>query len=370
MAHCAGCGLAQLEHLVDPTELFADYPYRSSVSDRWLAHSKEHVQALVKEGRLGKGRTIVEIASNDGYLLQYAVPTGARVLGVEPAGNLAALARERGVPTREAFFGREVAEELAAEGLADVIVAKHVLAHAPRLNDFMAGIARLLSPTGIADLEFPWVGDLVAQCAFDTIYHEHVYYLSIAAVDELVTRHDLHLTDVTHFPSLHGGSVRLRVARTLSPAGRDRVDAWIHDEVERGLIDGSAWDDLAARVRALGHEVRRTLTRLSAEGCRIAAYGASAKGTTLLHTFGLGPRELAFVVDRSEAKQGRYTPGTHLPIREPAALVSEGIDVALLLTWNFADEIAAQQAAWLEQGGRFLVPVPTVRFLEAPCPTA
>ena len=363
---CPRCTLVQLRRTVDPAELFGHYLYHSSVSPALLAHSEAHARELVRRRGLGPDSLVVEAASNDGYLLQYVRGAGVPVLGVEPAANLARLAEARGVPTRCRFFDRACAAELRGEGLrADVFLGNNVLAHAADLHGFVAGIREVLKPDGLAELEVPYVGDLVERLEFDTIYHEHLCYFSLTAVQVLFRRHGLRLADVERLPS-RGGS--LRVAAVLAraeadPAGLSRVVALLAEERARGMDSAAFYAGLAPRVAALRGELRELLEGLRRGGARIAAYGASAKGSTLLNCFGIGADLLEWVVDRSPHKQGRLTPGTQLEIRTPATLLEEAIDYALLLTWNFAEEILAEQSAWRNAGGRFIVPLPAVAIL-------
>jgi SAM-dependent methyltransferase len=304
----------------------------------------------------------MEIASNDGYLLQQYRRLGIPVLGIEPASNVARVAEERGVPTRCAFFGRELAAELAADGIrADVIHANNVLAHVADLNGVVAGMATVLAPTGVASVEVPYVRDLIDRCEFDTIYHEHLCYFSLAALVRLFSAHGLAVSDVEHLP-IHGGSLRLFVTARSSGSSA-AVREMLTAEQEAGMHRLAYYRHFGERVTALGRELTALLKRLQAQGHRLAAYGASAKGSTLLNVLGIGAGLLDFVVDRSPFKQGLYTPGTHLPILPPSALLERKPDFVLLLSWNFADEILAQQAAYRASGGRFIVPVPAPRIV-------
>jgi len=368
---CPGCALVQITETVSPEVLFRDYLYFSSVSDALLEHSRRHADALVASRRLGRRSRVIEAASNDGYLLKWFQPHGVEVLGIEPARNIAAVAVERGVPTRADFFGLETARRLVAEGLtADVVLGNNVLAHVADLNGFVAGAALLLRPGGIVELEFPWVVDLVDHVEFDTIYHEHLCYFSAHAIDALFRRHGLVLSDITTLP-IHGGSLRVTGARAADAekglgggrVGKARVDELMALERRRGADKLAFYADFGARVRALGDELRAALARLKSEKKRVVAYGASAKGSTLLNAFGIGREHLEWVADRSAAKQGRFTPGTHLEIVPAERLASDRPDVALLLTWNFKDEILKQQAAFRAAGGKFLVPVPRVELV-------
>lgn len=366
---CPACALVQIDETVSPEVLFREYFYFSSVSDALVEHSRRHAEALVAARGLGRGARVIEAASNDGYLLKWFQPHGVEVLGIEPARNIARVAVERGVPTRADFFGLETARGLVAEGLtADVVLGNNVLAHVADLNGFVAGAALLLRPGGIVELEFPWVVDLVDHVEFDTIYHEHLCYFSAHAIDALFRRHGLVLTDVLHLPTIHGGSLRVTGAR--QPAndaggadGRRRVEAFLAAEKARGADRHAFFADFGARVRALGDDLRAALRKLKAEKKRVVAYGASAKGSTLLNAFGIGREWLEWVADRSPAKQGKLTPGTHLEIVPAERLASDRPDVALLLTWNFKDEILKQQAEFRRNGGKFLVPVPRVEVV-------
>ncbi len=361
-AFCASCALAQITEDVPPEALFRNYVYQSSFSDTMLRHVRELSQRVIAERRLDARSLVLEIASNDGYLLQYYAQRGIPVLGVEPAAEIAALARtRRGIPTLVEFFGAALGERLAAEGrLADVVHAHNVFAHVPDPGDFARGLRHVLRAGGVAVIEAPYVRDLVEKTEFDTIYHEHYSYFSLAAVDRLLQRHGLVVADVERL-EIHGGSLRYWVAHEgarISP----RTGALLAEEERAGVTGAAFYRDFAGRVRALGDELGALLRERRAQGRRLAAYGASAKGATLLNAFGIG-KELDFVVDRSTAKQGRYTPGTHLEILPPEALLERKPDDVLLLAWNLADEILAQQAEFRRRGGRFIVPVPRVRIV-------
>ena len=362
LAFCPRCTLVQITETVPPEKLFTDYVYFSSFSDTAVLSAKELAQRLAALRSLGPSSLVAEIASNDGYLLQHYRDLGVPVLGIEPSANIAQVAELKGIRTRCAFFGRRLADELRAEGFrADVVHANNVLAHVADLNGVVTGLFTLLGPDGLAVIEVPYVRDLIEKCEFDTIYHEHLCYFSLAALDGLFARHGLQVSDVEKIP-LHGGSLRLFVTVRGAPSS-----AVVHDlrDVERaaGMLELAFYRDLAARTETLRGELVPLLRRLKSKGMRLAAYGASAKGSTLLNVFGIGADVLDFVVDRSTVKQGRFTPGTHLPILPPEALTERRPDYVLLLTWNFADEILAQQAAYRRQGGRFIIPVPVPRVL-------
>ena len=363
LVFCESCSLVQITTTVAPEVLFFDYVYRSSFSDAFVEHSRRHVADLIRQRGLGPRSRVIEAASNDGYLLQHFVAAGVPVLGIEPAENIAQAANARGVTTRAEFFSRDYAISLRREGItADVVLGNNVLAHVPDPNGFVAGAAALLVDSGIVEFEFPYLGDLIDNIEFDTIYHEHMSYFSAHAIERLFARNDLIFTDVLRLP-VHGGSLRVTGARRADPAGRARVEALLADELRRGMTSLAFYRDFSSRVLALKTELRSTLEQLRAEGKRIAAYGASAKGSTLLNFFGIGRRLIEYVVDRSTEKQGRFTPGTHLEIFAPERLLADRPDYALLLTWNFAEEILRQQAPYRAQGGKFIVPLPQVQVL-------
>lgn len=360
---CAGCSLVQLTETVPPDVLFGEYVYFSSFSPAAVEHARQLTERVVADRRLGADHLVVEIASNDGYLLQHYARRGVPVLGIEPARNIAAAARERGIDTLNAFFTADLARQLASDGrAADVIHANNVLAHVPDLNGFVEGIRLLLRPGGVAIIEVPWVRELVRHLEFDTIYHEHLSYFSLTALAPLFERHGLVVADVETV-EIHGGSLRLWIGHAGTSARGERVEALLRQEREEGLDHGRGYADFADRVARLGDELRALLRELKQAGHSIAAYGASAKGSTLLNCFGIGGDLLDFVVDRSTVKQGLFTPGTHLRIRPTEDLLTEMPDYVLLLTWNFAGEILEQQAEYRRRGGRFILPVPSPKVV-------
>jgi SAM-dependent methyltransferase len=363
VAFCPDCTLVQILHEVPPERLFVDnYQYFSSWADDLLDHARRHADELIASRGLGPHSLVVELASNDGYLLRNFVGHGIGALGIDPAPGQAAAARAVGVTTLERFFGTDLASELVAAGRrADVIIANNVMAHVPDLNGFVAGMATLLADDGVITIENPYVRDLVDRVEFDTIYHEHFCYFSCTAVDALMRRHGLHLNDIEHFPDLHGGTLRWTVSN--QPHETAAVGEYLEAERATGLTTFDYYAGFGARVDGVRHDLLELLGRLRADGARIAAYGAAAKGSTLLNFLGVGPDLIEFVVDRNPHKQGLLMPGAHLPICAPAALVGEQPDYVLLLAWNFADEIFRQQAEYVGRGGRFINPVPVPRVV-------
>lgn len=364
LVFCPACTLVQITETVPPDAMFREYLYFSSFSDTMLRHSEAIATRIARERGLGAGSLAMEVASNDGYLLQYYKRLGVPVLGIEPARNVAKVAiGERGIPTVTEFFGAELARGLAAEGKrADVLHANNVLAHVPDLAGFVAGIRSVLSDDGVAVIEVPYVRDMIDHNEFDTIYHEHLCYFSLTALDGLFARHELSIVDAETLP-IHGGSIRVFASPGRDRARGRRVTALLADERRRGMTSLAYYSDFARRVDALKRELVELLGRLRREGKRIAAYGAAAKGSTLLNYFGIGRETVEFVVDRSTHKQGRFMPGVHVPIFAPDELVARMPDYTLLLTWNFADEILAQQSEYRAKGGKFIVPVPNVRVV-------
>jgi SAM-dependent methyltransferase len=362
VAFCEDCSLVQITETVNPKILFADaYPYYSSFSPALLRHSRENALDLIARRALGPDSFVIELASNDGYLLKNYVEAGIKVLGIDPADGPAAAAAKIGVPTCCAFFTRDLAETLRVQGTrADVIHANNVLAHVADTNGFVAGIARLLKDDGVAVIEAPYVEPLIEHCEFDTIYHEHLCYFSVTALDKLFRRHGLYLNEIKHL-SIHGGSLRLYVEP------QERVGATVKDQLAhesaRGIDSVGYFRDFSARVDMLKCELSALLHRLKFEGASIAAYGAAAKGATLINTIGIGPDLLDFVVDRNVHKQGKYMPGQCLPIRSTEALLEAQPDYVLMLAWNFVDEILDQQAEYRARGGKFIIPVPTPRII-------
>ena len=359
LALCETCGLAQLTVSLDPGELFTEYAYFSSYSTTMLGHAEAIAQRMITDRRLGPDSLAMEVASNDGYLLQFYAEAGVHVLGVDPARNVVAAAQERGVETLCAFFGIDVAEDLRAAGRrADVLHANNVLAHVPDVNGVARGIERVLADDGIAVIETPYVRDLVDGLEFDTIYHEHLFYYSLTSLDGLFRRNGLGIVDVERIP-IHGGSLRVFACpAAAAPAPTRAVTELLTAESTLGVTTLDYFTGFAERVDALRTELLALLDLLREQGHTIAAYGAAAKGAVLLNAFDIGRDRIDFVVDRSEYKQGRFMPGVHLPIDAPERLLADQPDEVLLLVWNFADEVLEQQREYLERGGRFIIPAP------------
>jgi len=363
---CGKCWLVQLEEFEPPEHIFsAEYAYFSSYSDSWLEHSRRYVEEMSRRFSLGVKSLVVEIASNDGYLLQYFVQRGVPVLGIEPAANCARVAEEKGVRTRVAFFGTRLADELAREGRrADLLLGNNVLAHVPNLNDFVQGLKRLLAPQGVVTMEFPHLLNLVEQNQFDTIYHEHFSYLSFLTVEKVFARHGLVLFDVAEIPT-HGGSLRIfaRHAEDATKPVASAVRALLAKEARAGLDRLETYTAFDDKVKRTKRRLLEFLVKAKNEGKRIAGYGAPAKGNTLLNYCGVRSDFLDFTVDRSPHKQGCFLPGTRVPIFHPDKLREARPDYVLILPWNLKDEIVHQVGYIRDWGGRFVVPIPEVAVL-------
>lgn len=361
VARCDDCGLLMLQERLPPAELFgADYLYCSAVSSSLREHFSALASDLLAEGTLTPGASAIEVACNDGFLLAALKARSIEVLGIEPAPHPAARARERGLPVLQRFLDLALARELRDQGQRpQLVIANNVLAHNPALDDFAAALATLTGE-GLLLLEVPYLGDLLATLAFDTIYHEHVFYFSLTALARLFGRHGLALERVARLP-VQAGSLRLYLRRDA--VADPSVEALLAEEAEGSLSRGRV-EGFATAVRALKHRGREMIGDLKAKGHRIAAYGAAAKGTILLNQLGLDGSLLDYVVDRNPLKQGRWVPGVRLPVVGPERLLSDPVDHLLILPWNLAPEIRAQQAAWERRGGRFILPLPDFEILE------
>ncbi len=358
---CPQCTLVQLTESISPEKLFREYVYFSSFSETMLLHAETLSSALIGSKNLGAQSLVLEVASNDGYLLRNYRKAGVPVLGSEPATNIARFAEQHDIPTICDFFSDTLAERLVSDGYqADVIHANNVLAHVPDLNGFVRGLRRLLKPDGVVVVEVPYVYEMITHCEFDTVYHEHLSYFSLTALHELFTRNGLTIQNVERL-AIHGGTLRLYAGRATEQS--DSVTELLSDEKRRGLGDIDFYKGFGERVEWLRDELVSLLHGLKGRGFNIAAYGASAKGATLLNYCRLGREVLDYVVDRSTVKQGLYTPGSHLQIYAPEKLLEDAPDYVLLLTWNFAGEIYEQQVEYRKRGGLFIVPVPSVRVV-------
>ena len=361
---CDVCLLVQVDDVTSAASIFnADYAYFSSFSDSWLEHCRNYAAAMTQRFALGPQSLVVEIASNDGYMLQYFVAKGVPVLGVEPSGNVAAAAEARNVPTEVAFFNRATATRLAEAGYrADLIAAKNVMAHVPDINDFVAGVPVLLKPEGVFTVEFPHLLSLIEQVKFDTIYHEHYTYLSLLAVKTVFERHGLTIFDVEKQPT-HGGSLRVFARHDdASQPVTANVEAVLDEERAAGLDGPAGYAGFDDRVRAVRAGLLDFLASARAEGKRVVGYGAAAKGNTLLNYAGVTSASIDFVVDRNPAKQDTLLPGSHIPVRDPAALDTARPDYVLILPWNLKREIMTQLAHIREWGGRFVTAIPTIEI--------
>ncbi|MBN1630774.1 MAG: methyltransferase domain-containing protein [Thermoleophilia bacterium] len=362
---CESCLLVQLEEYVSPEAIFRDYAYFSSYSTSWLEHSKRHVDTMVHRLRLGRDARVVEVASNDGYLLQYFLPHGIVPLGIEPAANVAKEAEAKGVPTLVEFFTADLARHLVRErGPADLIIGNNVLAQVPGLRDFVEGLSVLLGPTGVATLEFPHLLRLIDENQFDTIYHEHFSYFSLLAVERIFAAFDLQLYDVEELPT-HGGSLRvyLRHAGENATEISPRVGALRECELQSGLGEVRGYAGFSPRVEGTKRKLLRFLIDAKEQGKSIAGYGAPGKGNTLLNYCGIRTDFLDYTVDRNPHKWGMYLPGTHIPVFAPERLDETKPDYILILPWNLKQEIMAQLEYVRGWGGRFVVPIPEVQLI-------
>ena len=364
---CEKCFLVQLHEYVSPADIFTEYAYFSSYSDSWVQHAKKYVDMITERLRLGPKSFVVELASNDGYLLQHYLPKGIPVLGIEPAANVAKVAVEqRKVPTLVKFFGVNTARELVAEGKqADLVSGINVLAQVPDINDFVEGIRILLKPGGVMTIEFPHLLRLMEENQFDTIYHEHFFYFSFMTAGKIFAAHGLTLFDVEELPS-HGGSLRI-YARHASDAAKPvtaRALEMNERELRAGLTTLSTYDSFAEQVKETKRGILDFLVRAKREGKKIAGYGAPGKGNTLLNYCGIREDFLDFTVDRNTYKHGKYTPGTHIPIFDPSRIKEAKPDYLFILPWNLKTEIIAQMHFIREWGGKFVIPIPRIEVID------
>ena|SRR5882672_1056012 len=360
---CDKCFLAQLEQYVSVEEIFNEYAYFSSYSDSWLAHAKRYTEAMIERLRLDKGSTVMELASNDGYLLQYFVQKGISAIGVEPAANVAAVAEKKGVPTVVKFFGRETAKELAAKyGQVDLLIGNNVLAQVPDINDFVGGMKTMLKPNGIVTMEFPHLMRLMAENQFDTIYHEHFSYFSYMAAEKIFEHHGLTLFDVEELPT-HGGSLRIYARRSEA---KDMLETERSREMKKRERDAGfgrieTYRNFEEQVKETKRKLLAFLIEAKRDGKSVAGYGAPGKGNTLLNYCGIRTDFIDYTVDRNPYKQGKFLPGTHIPIFHPDRILETKPDYLFILPWNFKDEIMQQMAGIRKWGGKFVVPIPEVR---------
>ncbi len=362
---CGECFLVQLDEFETPAAIFSDYAYFSSYSDSWLAHAKQYTDAVIRRFKLGASHRVVEVASNDGYLLRYFKERGVAVLGVEPAANVAQVAKQAGIPTVVRFFGIETARALVTEGhSADLLVGNNVLAHVPDVNDFVAGMKILLKPGGVITMEFPHLMRLMAENQFDTIYHEHFSYFSLLTAQQLFARHGLVLFDVEEL-STHGGSLRI-YGRHLEDGSKPidaKVPSLIARERTAGLAQIETYASFAEQVRETKRKLLEFLIVAKREGKTVVGYGAPAKGNTLLNYCGVRGDFLEYTVDRSPHKQDKFLPGTRIPVYSPDRIRETRPDYVLILPWNLKDEIVEQMAHIREWGGKFVVPIPEVQVV-------
>ena len=359
---CAKCLLVQLEQFSTPHDIFSDYAYFSSFSDSWLAHAKTYVDMITNKFRLDDNSKVIEIASNDGYLLQNFVARGIPVLGIEPAANVAEVARKKGINTNVAFFGEKTAVDLCADGWsADLIIGNNVLAHVPDLNDFVKGLKVLLKPTGLITMEFPHLLQLMDQNQFDTIYHEHFSYFSFLAVEQVFAGHGMKLFDVEELPT-HGGSLRIYACHghDASKSIGARARELKSREEAAGFGQLNHYLSFGPQVEATKRKLLSFLISARQEGKRVVGYGAPAKGNTLLNYCGVRTDLIDYTVDRSPHKQGHFLPGVHIPIYGPEQIRQTRPDYLLILPWNLREEVMQQMSCVREWGGKFVVPIPEV----------
>ncbi len=359
---CESCFLVQLEEFETPEQIFSDYAYFSSYSESWLKHAEEYTRLMMERFSYSKDSQVVEVASNDGYLLQYFKEAGIPVLGIEPAANVAEVAQAKGIPTIADFFGVKLVQDILARvGRADLIIGNNVLAHVPDLHDFIGGLKILLKPDGVITAEFPHLLRLIQENQFDTIYHEHFSYFSLTTMTSIFESHDLIIFDVQELPT-HGGSLRVyaRYADDNNKPIGSRVTELLKREESAGLRDLRTYQNFSEQVKETKRKILEFLIKAKREGKIIVGYGAPAKGNTLLNYCGIRTDFLDYTVDRSPRKQGLYLPGTHIPIKAPDAIRETKPDYVFILPWNLKDEIIEQMSDIRDWGGKFVVPIPEV----------
>ena len=361
---CKKCLLVQIPEIRTPDELFSNYAYFSSFSNSWLNHAKEYADMMIKRFRLNNKSQIIEIASNDGYLLDFFSRVNISVLGIEPASNVAKTAIKKGIPTLERFFNTKTAHDLKNNKQADVLIGNNVLAHVPDINDFVKGMKILLKPNGVITMEFPHILQLINQNQFDTIYHEHYSYFSFSVIQKIFFSQKLIIFDVEEIPT-HGGSLRIFVKHSENKTFeiKENVQNLIKKENEKGLNDFSTYSDFASKIEKIKEEFTKFLEKANKENKSVICYGAPAKGNTLLNYFKINPKLIEYTVDLSPHKQGLFLPGTHIAIKKPSQIKKTRPDYIIILPWNLKDEIMEQMKEVKDWGGKFVIPIPEVHIV-------
>lgn len=359
---CNNCKLVQLLEIVPPEKMFSNYLYFSSFSQTMLNHARGQVDFFCKEYKLNSNSLVVEIASNDGYLLQYFKEKNVPILGIEPATNIAKVANDKGIKTLNRFFNLELAKELTAQGTkADLIIGNNVLAHIPTIQDCLKGTKELLSDNGVVSFEAPYLKDMLDKAEFDTIYHEHVFYFSVTALNNIFNACGLKIFKIIK-QDIHGGTIQILASKN-SNRPIENVQEYLDMEKSSGLLSPFVFQKFTQKIEALSHNLKDLLQSLHEDGKRVAGYGAAAKATILLNHFGIDSSLISYVVDKSPHKQNKYIPGVKIPIFAPEKLLEDMPEYILIMAWNFADEIMQQQKAYKEKGGKFIVPIPNIHIV-------